>query len=323
MSDRYRYFRPTFLARIGLYIVVVDEIQPVALVFDEHASLMRTVGWAWAAGPAQAVWRPRTVATSGWSLWVDDGAGADVVRLDMSETATCDVQRVAALPSRGEAQHQPYVLWRSHLTIPAVGGTWYTRSTLGDSGVSWYSSVQWRPNTSETAVRECDLGFGSIHAAVAYHESLFVAVRRAGKRPWVFRPPIDLLRLTPDGSVETVLAHDSFDVSSYCRGISPHAPSAQSVVWDRLGHEMNSDHRDIPKSSNIAFTVRDWNVDPVFELSFDHPARPGLRLVRRELLRTEFGFQQSAGDMSVFLWEDVMFEFFPPADWEQHGVLYI
>lgn len=323
MSDRCRYFRPVFLERVGSYLVAIDEIQPVALLFDDSGRVAGTVEWGWAAGPTKAVWRPRTIATSDRALWIDDGAEADVVRLDITEAATCDVQRVAALPGQNEARHRPYVLWRSHLTVPAVGGTWHTRSALGDSGVSWYASVQWRPNGSEAAVRECDLGFGSIHAAVAHGEDVVVAVRRAGKRPWAFRPPVDLLRIAPTGHVETVLAHDALDVSYYCRGPSPHAPTARSLVWDRLRHEMSSDRSDMPHASDIACTVRDWNADPVFELSFDHPARPGVRLVRRELLRTELGFRQSAGDMSVYLWEDLMFEFLPPANWAQHGVLYV
>ncbi len=80
---RPRHFRPWFLIPCGRYLVALDEIQPVAAVFDRRGALVRTVHWTWSAPPQQALLHPCWACSVGASIWGADGAASEVVRLDI------------------------------------------------------------------------------------------------------------------------------------------------------------------------------------------------------------------------------------------------
>ncbi len=318
-----RHFRPWFLIRQGLHLVAIDEVQPVAVIFDRFGALVRTVDWTWSAPPRWNTVPPRWVCSREQSIWVDDGAESDVVRLDVDNAGQVSTSRTETFPKNQAERLHPYMLWRGHLRARADSGSWHTRSVLGDGGVSWYSSVEWQRTDAELAETECDLGYGSVHAATAIGEALFVAVRRTGKRPWVFRPPVDLLRLTRKRGAETICARDGLDIADRCREISPWAPSPESVAREWLNTHLRWTDPGEWGESEYSLTVRDCHADPVAEFGFRHPSRPGLWLVRRQQLRTEFGFSQGLGDWGVLWAEDLNGSFFPPAEWAENSVLHV
>ncbi|WP_253862414.1 hypothetical protein [Prauserella halophila] len=323
MSRRSRYFRPTCLVPIGLHLVVIDEMQPVAIMLNRSGRFVQMVTWEWAAGPTAALWPPRTVAYCENSVWVDDRAGADVIRIDSVDDTEFTVTRTESIPEDSEIVRVRRSIWRSRLLRSDEYGSWDLSSSLKDNGTAWDSTIARHVGESATKEFEVPAGFGAFQDAVVLNRNLFATMRRAAKRPWSSRPPAEVLRVETNGDVSTVVGAQEFDITSHCRGESPFAPSPRDVAVNGVVGVLQSGDLDSPAVSNPSVRVSDWEADPVLDIRFEHEARPGLQLVRREYLLHEFGFAQDSGDFGVFLSEDILTEFFPPSILADGDVLYI
>ena len=85
-----RALRPDRLVLLRSGLWAVDGAQPVAAVLDpDTGAVRRVVAWPEVPPPSAAedLWPPARVLGDGTSLWVQHGAGAPVVRVDLDGTA--------------------------------------------------------------------------------------------------------------------------------------------------------------------------------------------------------------------------------------------
>lgn len=286
-----RYFRPWFLIPCEPHVPALDQVQSVAAVFDCHGTLLRTVDWSWSAPPHWAEVRPRRIGVAGSPVWGDDGAGSDVARLDVDTDGQVSTNQAPSFTEEQAQRLHMYAPWRTKQDGPRrISGMWQVRATRGDGRrrstppspgnrtapsapppLSTWATGRWcRPRPSTTP---CSSPCGS------------------GRRPFTLRPPVDLVRVEPDGPASTVLPVDGLDITVLCRPARRWLrPPPEQVARDWLNDHLSHMITDHPAISDLTVTVRDWHTDPLGDISLRHTDRPGLLLVWRQHLCTEFGY---------------------------------
>lgn len=198
-------------------MLALDQVQSVAAVFDCHGTLLRTVDWSWSAPPHWAEVRPRRIGVAGSPVWVDDGAGSDVVCLDVDTDGQVSTSQAPSFPEEQAQRLHMYAPWRTKQDVSAASGMWQVRATRGDGRASFYTTLTWQPNSTIRPASVVDVGYGAMVSAAALDDPLFVAMRRSGRRPFTLRLPVDLVRVEPDGPASTVLPVDGLDITVLCR----------------------------------------------------------------------------------------------------------
>ncbi|GAA2791387.1 hypothetical protein [Saccharopolyspora taberi] len=310
-----RSFRPSVLVPCGLHVVAIDDVQPVAVVLDSDGAVRETVSWEHLRAPSAFAWPTRFAVASEKSVAIASAPDGDAVVVDLSTTpatvesltefpATSGARRAQTRFSRS-GKHDPFWKYTSHL-----------------NGTAWTATVAHDPPGGER--REWNLGAGSISSAAPLGNGLAVAVRRAGKRPWVFQPPVELLHITGDRDApRALLPSGGIDITARCW--PPVDLPPPDVIADHHLPFGASQCAQIVKlgARQIDLTLAALDSAPRMEISFTHDSRPGVRCVRTDVLTTELGHDFGLSKLGIFLEEDLQFGLVPPVQDAVDGVLHV
>lgn len=212
-----RFFRPAFVSAVGEFYVLVDVVQPVAVVISTEGIVLRVCSWVDLLGPPEhATWPHRTVATSAdgvvvQDLWTErqldiriiDAAGDVDIGVDR-----IDVPKLKAMPrvssrfSRGS--RAPIVL--------GAQNHWLVSSHL--DRFRWSSSMSVDGPDGLRSTFRVD---GSVTDCAAGRSGAVMCVREANKRPWQFDPPYSAFLAMDRGEPDlTVIDLPKPDITSSC-----------------------------------------------------------------------------------------------------------
>ncbi len=297
-SDGVRRFRPAFVHDVGGVWLAIDDLQPVAVALNSAGKVLDIASWSRIPAPQQVAWPWRRVLAVGSAVWVQDRPDGPTVRIDVAAAGNLSVTQTEAPETTAAPTPPAYSRFARSGEFEATDGTgWRFASVLDD--FRWTSEVR-RVSADDTTT--WSLGPGSIVSWATAGPAAAVCVRRAPKRPWVFRPDHDLILLGAD--TPAIALPDGLDVTELCWP-RPSAGHVAGLLADYLAFTVGDCRTAIESgATDVGFTVRDLDGLPRIETTF-RLGEPGPRVVHVDEPVDELGRLVGLQFLNIALDEDM------------------
>ncbi len=292
--------RPDMIFPMRDTIVVLDQVQPVAVAFRGDGSYHSSASWSELVAAPHELMSPtaRRIARIGDELLVLEYPDAPVVALGISAGGTLAAVTGERLPPNASLEKSP--LWRVPNWRSSKDG-WYAETELRD-GYLWSATLT---RGRGGAVGRVEFGEpASIHSLEVAEGTAFVTVQRANKRPWQFTPVRELYRVANlDGTLVAQLVELPL-VESRLWGSASSDEQEGARLVDYLTFSLGG-ARGIRElgARDVEITIKGAGPATTIQTRFRLPRLPG-----RSLIQTDRPFDEVGRTVGLRYWNVLLDE---------------